>query len=163
MKAVILATGMAQRLRPLTESTPKCLLKIGERTLLGRTIDALLENGISEIVVVTGFLQEQIKQFIADRYEGLNVVYIHNADFATTNNIYSLWMTKPYAAGEEILLLDSDILFDPLIIASLLKSEHTTCLAVNKHELGEEEIKVIVDQNQRIWDISKTCSPQLAM
>ena len=53
MIAIILAAGMASRLRPLTNNTPKCLLKIGERSLLQRSIDALIINGIKEFVIVT--------------------------------------------------------------------------------------------------------------
>ena len=56
MKAIILAAGMASRLRPLTNNTPKCLLKIGERSLLQRSIDALISNGIKEIVIVTEYI-----------------------------------------------------------------------------------------------------------
>ena len=47
MKALILAAGMASRLRPLTTNTPKCLLKIGERSLLQRSLDALIAGGIT--------------------------------------------------------------------------------------------------------------------
>ena len=52
MKAVILAAGIASRLRPLTDTTPKCLLKVGERCLLQRAFDALLQNGFREFVIV---------------------------------------------------------------------------------------------------------------
>ena len=55
MKAVILAAGIASRLRPLTDTTPKCLLKVGERCLLQRAFDALLQNGFREFVIVTGY------------------------------------------------------------------------------------------------------------
>ena len=51
MKAVILAAGIASRLRPLTDTMPKCLLQIGERCLLQRTFDALIKNGIHDFVV----------------------------------------------------------------------------------------------------------------
>lgn len=54
MKAVILAAGIASRLRPLTDTTPKCLLKIGERCLLERAFDALIQNGFNEFIIVTG-------------------------------------------------------------------------------------------------------------
>ena len=62
MIGVILAAGMAKRLRPLTDECPKCLLKIGERTLLQRTVDAMLQAGITELVVVTGYRAEISKQ-----------------------------------------------------------------------------------------------------
>lgn len=54
MKAVILAAGIASRLRPLTDTTPKCLLKIGKRCLLERAFDALIQNGFNEFIIVTG-------------------------------------------------------------------------------------------------------------
>jgi len=158
MKAVILAAGIASRLRPLTDHTPKCLLKIGSKPLLERTIDALLVNGFSEFVIVTGYLKEMIESFISSKYPGINVEYIYNEKYASTNNIYSLWMSKEAAKGSDIMLLDSDILFDPSIIKALLESPHADCLSMNTHELGEEEIKVIVDDTDRIKEISKTCS-----
>ena len=55
MIAVILAAGMARRLRPLTDTMPKCLLKIGNKSLLQRSVDALISCGINEFVVVTGY------------------------------------------------------------------------------------------------------------
>lgn len=64
---------------------------------------------------------------------------------------------------EDILLLDSDILFDPKVITELLQSEKADTLAVNKHKLGEEEIKVIADAEGKIIEISKTCSISQAM
>ena len=68
MIGVILAAGMAKRLRPLTDTCPKCLLKIGERTLLQRTVDAMLAAGINELVVVTGYRAEMIREFLTNRY-----------------------------------------------------------------------------------------------
>ena len=54
MKAIILAAGMASRLRPLTDHKPKCLLEIGKQCLLGRAIEGLIFNVIREVVIVTG-------------------------------------------------------------------------------------------------------------
>ena len=68
MIGVILAAGMAKRLRPLTDERPKCLLKIGERTLLERTVDAMLAVGITEFVVVTGYRADMIRDFLTEHY-----------------------------------------------------------------------------------------------
>jgi len=173
MLAVILAAGMASRLRPLTDEKPKCLLEIGGRTLLQRTMDALVDAGITEFVVVTGYRSEMIRQFITDHYnlmpmsflpaEGrLTVHFIDNADYATTNNIYSLWLTRPYVNGADFLLLDSDILFDPAVVEKVLQAEGTV-LALNRHELGEEEMKVIADDEGKVVELSKTCSIEKAI
>jgi choline kinase len=155
MQAIILAAGMAKRLRPLTDSTPKCLLKAGDKTLLEMTIDNILQNGIDEFVMVTGFLENMIKEFISAKYPQLNIVYLTNTDYENNNNSYSLWMTKVHIKGD-CLLLDSDILFDYRIISKLLEYPHTDCLAVSRnHPLGEEEIKVIIDSTNKIEHIGK--------
>ena len=158
MKAVILAAGIASRLRPLTDTTPKCLLQIGERCLLQRTFDALIANGINDFVVVTGYRERQIIEFLDSQYIGINIRFISNERYSSTNNIYSLWLAKSEVRGQDILLLDSDILFDPQIITAVLNNSAPDALALNRHELGEEEIKVIVDADKRVVEISKVCS-----
>jgi choline kinase len=60
--------------------------------------------------------------------------------------------------GQEILLLDSDIVFDPLIVERLLVSDHGNVLALNRHPLGEEEMKVVPDLEGKVKEISKTCA-----
>lgn len=159
MKAVILAAGMASRLRPLTNNTPKCLLQVGERCLLQRSMDALIANGIREFVIVTGYLHEQIENFVETQYPGLQCVFIHNEVFDSTNNIYSLWLARPVADGQEILLLDSDLLYDPQIVARVLVNPAADVLTLIRHELGEEEMKVVTDESGNITEISKTCNP----
>ena len=157
MIGVILAAGMAKRLRPLTDTQPKCLLKVGERTLLERTVDAMTGAGIQELVVVTGYRGEMIRQFLMDHYSTLTIHFIHNADYEHNNNIFSLWMTRPYTDGKDFLLMDSDILLDPLLVKSIVE-QAGTALALNRHECGEEEIKIITDNEGRVVELSKTCS-----
>lgn len=159
---VILAAGMAKRLRPLTDERPKCLLTVGQRTLLQRTVDGMLAVGITELVVVTGYRAQMIRDFLTQHYPQLTIHFIDNTDYANNNNIFSLWLTRPYTEGREFLLLDSDILFDPQIIPAVLQAEGSA-LALNRHELGEEEIKVIVDDDNRVVEISKVCSIEKAI
>lgn len=158
---------MAKRLRPLTDTQPKCLLKVGERTLLERTVAAMTAAGISEFVVVTGYRAEMIKDFLEnlDNLESLGkpkFTFLHNADYEHNNNIYSLWMAGQIVRGKEFLLMDSDILCDPAAVLRIA-NEKEAALAVNRHELGEEEMKVVVDTQMHITEISKTCRPEDAM
>jgi choline kinase len=162
MIGVILAAGMAKRLRPLTDERPKCLLTVGQRTLLQRTVDAILAAGIEELVVITGYRQQMIRDFLTNHYPNITIHFIDNPDYAHNNNIFSLWLTRPFTEGNDFLLLDSDILFDPAIIPAVLKQEGSA-LALNRHELGEEEIKVIVDDKNRVIEISKVCSIEQAI
>lgn len=157
MIGVILAAGMASRLRPLTDNSPKCLLKVGTRCLLQRTVDALISNGIQEVVVVTGYLHGMIEDFMNEQYPDLSIHFIYNEVYQTTNNIYSLWLTRPYCDDKDILLMDSDILCDPTIVSTML-AQPGCALALNRHECGEEEMKVCVDAQMNITELSKTCS-----
>ena len=157
MIGVILAAGMAKRLRPLTDTKPKCLLEVAGKTLLQRTIDAMLNAGVTELVVVTGYKAGMIKAFINQHYSKLHVQFLDNTDYEHNNNIYSLWMAGQVVKGKEFLLMDSDILCDPKAVEAVA-SEQESALALNRHELGEEEMKIVVDKNNRITEISKTCS-----
>lgn len=157
MQAIILAAGLAKRLRPLTDTTPKCLLEVGGKNLLHRTMDNVITNGITDFVFVTGYRENMIHDYVKGNFADYNIQFLSNHDFANNNNSYSLWMTKDLIK-EDIILLDSDILFDKDIIKALLDSEHKNCLAVNfDTELDEEQIKVVLDnnENKKILEISK--------
>ena len=162
MIGVILAAGMAKRLRPLTDNKPKCLLKVGERTLLERTVDAMRQAGITEFIVVTGYCADQIRDFLTIHYPLSTIHFLHNADYEHNNNIYSLWMSGQIVRDTEFLLMDSDILCDPAAVVRIAQ-EPESALAVNRHELGDEEMKVVVDSEGHITEISKTCRPEDAM
>jgi choline kinase len=158
MQAIILAAGASKRLRPLTDTTPKCLLKIGDKNLLERTINNLTVNGINDFIFVTGYRENMIKDFMKETFPDLNIIFITNTDYENNNNSYSLWMTREYVKGD-ILLLDSDILFDKKIITSLLRSENENCLAVNfTDNLDEEQIKVILNGEDEVLEIGKDIS-----
>lgn len=153
---------MAKRLRPLTDTMPKCLLKVGGRTLLERTVEAMRQAGISEFVVVTGYRGDMIRDFLSAYDESLSFTFLHNADYEHNNNIYSLWMAGEVVRGKDFLLMDSDIFCDPAAVVRIAQ-EPESALAVNRHECGEEEMKVVVDADMRITEISKTCRPEDAM
>ena len=157
-----MAAGMAKRLRPLTDTKPKCLLEVGGRTLLQRTVDAMRAAGATEFVVVTGYRAEMIREFLTAHYQNLPVTFLHNADYEHNNNIYSLWMAGQVVRDKEFLLMDSDLLCDPETVAIVARQE-ISALALNRHELGEEEMKVVVDGEMHITEISKTCRPEDAM
>lgn len=158
MQAIILAAGVSKRLRPLTDSTPKCLLKVGDKNLLQRTMDNVISNGISDFIFVTGYRENMIKDFVGSNFPEINKTFITNPDYENNNNSYSLWMTKDFVKND-ILLLDSDILFDEKIISELLNYDKENCLAVNfSDSLDEEQIKVILSNDNKILKIGKEIS-----
>jgi choline kinase len=163
VKAVILAAGIASRLRPLTNNTPKCLLKIGDKTILEQTIENLISNDLTDIIVVTGYLANQIRDYLGERFPGLKIEFIHNDVYASTNNIYSLGLVQEAVGKEPMLMMDSDIVFDPRIIGELIRSGNTNCLALKRHAVQDEEIKVKADGRGRVLEISKEVKPDEAL
>ena len=153
---------MAKRLRPLTDTKPKCLLEVGGKTLLERTVRAMQQAGITEFVVVTGYRAEQIRDFLTSHFSFLTFHFLHNADYENNNNIYSLWMAGEVVRGKDFLLMDSDILCDPAAVVRIAEQTEPA-LALNRHECGEEEIKVIVDAGGHITALNKTCNPKDAI
>ena len=149
---------MAKRLRPLTDEKPKCLLEVGGKTLLQRTVDAMISAGVKEFVVVTGYRENMIREFLTVNYQLSIINYIDNVDFEHNNNIFSLWLAMQKLHGQEVLLMDSDILCDPEAVRRVARKTNPA-LAMQQHELGEEEMKIVVDEAGRITEISKTCSP----
>ena len=158
MIGVILAAGMAKRLRPLTDTKPKCLLEVGGKTLLQRTVDAMASAGISEFLVVTGYRANMIRDFLNALGDPRSprISYIDNPDYEHNNNIFSLWLAMQQLHGQEVLLMDSDILCDPEAVRRVARQE-CPALAMQRHELGEEEMKIVVDADFNITEISKTC------
>ena len=155
MKTVILAAGAGSRLKPLTDHMPKCLLKVGVKCILEMTIENLLATNNSEIIIVTGYLENKIRDFIRERFPHLQITYIYNELYASTNNIYSLWLAKDEVLGDDMMMLDSDIVFDERIISKLQNSGYKNCLALKRHEVHEEEIKVKTDAHGCVIEIGK--------
>jgi choline kinase len=156
MKGVILAAGVASRLRPLTDLVPKCLLEVGGGTILGLTLENLIANGIADIVIVTGYRELQIREYVGDSFPALDVEFVTNDRYAATNNIASLSLTEKSAGDGGVLLLDSDIVFDRRIIGLLTGSGHENCLAMKSGTaLGSEEIKVETGPGNTVRRIGK--------
>lgn len=162
MRTVILAAGIASRLKPLTDHIPKCLLKVGGKSILEMTIENLLATNNTEIIIVTGYLENKIRKFIREKFPQLNVTIIHNKLYASTNNIYSLWLAKDAVLGDDMMMMDSDIVFDKMIITKLINSGYKNCLALKRQDVHDEEIKVKTDTRGRVMEISKEVKPSEA-
>jgi glucose-1-phosphate thymidylyltransferase len=108
MQAVILAAGEGKRVRPLTRSRPKALLPVANRPIIGYVIEALLKNGIRDIVVVVGYRKEQVIRFLNELDVPITVV-VQDKQLGTA---HALNCAKSHIAGD-FLLLPGDNYIDP--------------------------------------------------
>ena len=163
MRVILLAAGAATRLKPLTNDTPKCLLPVGARTIVSRTVGLLADRGLRRFTVVDGFCGEKLRAALTGEFPAGWFSFVRNELYDSTNNAYSLMLARS-AEPEPILLLDSDVLFDPAVLDRLLADPHPNRLGVrNRGEIGAEEIKVTLDPAGRIVTIGKEGEPRLAM
>jgi choline kinase len=120
--ALLLAAGTGSRLRPLTLNAPKCLTEVGGKPILGRLVDNLRSQGFNRLVVVTGYLDSCIREFLCRNAPDMQVDYVFNPDYQTTNNIYSLWLARKQIR-EPFLLIESDLVFDASMLDDMLQPD----------------------------------------
>ncbi|TNG03574.1 MAG: phosphocholine cytidylyltransferase family protein [Gammaproteobacteria bacterium] len=117
--ALLLAAGTGSRLHPLTLDAPKCLTEVGGEPMLGRLVGNLRLQGIKRLVVVTGYLDHRIREFLQNNAADLQVDYVFNPVYKTTNNIYSLWLAREII-DEPFILIESDLVFEESLLEAML-------------------------------------------
>jgi choline kinase len=148
MKAVILLAGVGSRLHPLTLDRPKSLLPIGDSTVLEHMVSKLQRQGISSFVIVCGHMQEVIKAYVAETFPDLDVTFVTNDKYLTTNTGYSLLIAKEQLDNESFIKLDGDVIFDEEIVKRLLAADgDVSYVCTDNTSVDDEVIKVICDQN----------------
>lgn len=111
-RALIMAAGFGHRMMPLTLTVPKPLVAVNGVRMIEGQIGVLHENGIEEIIIVTGHLAEQFN-YLPEKYPGVKL--IHNPDYAAGNNITSLYYAREYLGA--CLIMDGDIIIrDPKVL-----------------------------------------------
>ncbi len=153
--AVILAAGQGLRLAPLTSDRPKALVDIHGVTLLERSIRALTTAGFARAIVVTGYRADLIVEYLLSRRWDMDVSARFNPRFAASNNIVSL-LTVADLLYEGFCLLNSDIVFDPGLLAEIAQLDSDSWLMVDvEGPLDSEDMKVQLDEQGVIRRISK--------
>lgn len=157
MKAILLAAGIGKRMGP--NAPPKCLLTVGEKTLLQITLESLRALGIREFVVVVGYEGQRViaesKRYAANS----RFVFVENPRY-TEGAILSLWTARDHFDGD-LLIMDADALCPPAAFERLVQSAHSNCLLVDAkaQESGEEQI--VLGQGSRVLHITKRPSLEL--
>ena len=148
MKAIILASGVGKRLRPLTDRYPKSLLRVGGRALIDYQLEALAKHGICDIVITTGHLGKNLEEYVR-KTSAIPIQFVHNPEYERTNYIYSLWLTKGLV-DEDIILLHGDLIFDSVLIKKLLEARGNRVL-VNRDVLSpEKDFKALIKRGRVI-------------
>ena len=147
MQAVILAAGQGVRMRPLTTTVPKPLLKVAGKPLLDYTFAALPEE-IDEVVVVIGYLGEQIRKHLGESFAGKKVRYIVQKKLEGTAK--ALWEVRSFLHGRFLVLMADDIYSKGDIQKCL---GHEQAILVMKSEQVGSGGKVVLDEEGKLSDV----------
>ena len=156
MRAIILAAGRGWRLKPYTETTPKCLVEIGGKTLLQRYLDALKELGVPEAVLVVGHLKEQIIAEAARGPAEVEVRIVTNEQY-TRGNILSLWCAR-HEFDDDVLIMDGDVLFPRELLARLIASPDPNAIAVDERFQDTGEEQKVICEDEWVVEVTKKIS-----
>jgi len=146
MQAIILAAGEGVRVRPLTRSRPKAMIPVANRPIIEFVIDALLKNGIRDIVVVVGYRKEQVTRFL----NGLGVpieVVVQEKQLGTA---HALQCAESKIDGD-FLVLPGDNYIDPQSIARIRDAPANAILI--KEHLNPSNFGVVLVENGVVTDI----------
>lgn len=149
MKAIILAAGQGKRLGKYTEGKPKCLLPLGQETVLSREIRILQECGLKkENIYVVGGYRSELLESIAP-----NLIY--NSCYDTKDNSYSLGLALKTVFDDDVLILDADLCFDKEVILEIMCDQHENVLLSKKSTDLEESTGIVTEQSGRVTAIGK--------
>ncbi len=152
MQAVILAAGMGKRLKELTKSNTKCMVKVNDVTLIERMLRILDKKNLSKIVIVVGYQKDNLIDYINTLNISTPVCLVHNDVFDRTNNIYSLLLAKEYLLEEDTLLFESDLIFEESAVDLLLQDSRETLALVDRYESWMDGTCMVLDETDCIVD-----------
>ncbi len=159
MKAIILAAGSGTRMHPYTHDKPKCLLDIGNISILEHQINLIRNCGINEITIVVGFGFERVENFLRS-YDGLGmrINTLYNPFYQATNSLVSLWIARG-EFDEDMVVMNGDDVYEMGVLDKVLSERNEKiCLPVKKRARYEKEDMKVVVENGMITSISKEIS-----
>lgn len=148
-RAIIMAAGLGNRMKPVTLNTPKPLIKVNGIRMIDTILDALHYNGINEIYVVVGYKKEQFYEWVKDK---TGITIIENNLYDTCNNISSLYAARNFI-GNTIILDGDQIIYNKEILNPQITKSGYSCIWT---EQETDEWLLSLDDNKIVKSCSRT-------
>lgn len=150
MQAIILAAGMGKRLRELTESNTKGMIKVNGATLIERMLKQLDRENFTRIVIVIGYEGKKLQNYISTLGISTSIKYVENPIYFKTNNIYSLSLAKEILQEDDTILLESDLIFEDSVLKKIIQAKHPSLALVSKFESWMDGTVITIDEEDNI-------------
>ena len=140
-------------------SPPKCLLSVGGKTVLERTLESLRSVGVRDVVMVVGFKSDQIIQEAQTHAKGMKLAVCENPRY-TEGAILSLWAARAFL-NSDVLIMDADVVCPPLFFERLMRSGYANCLLIDGSSQDTGEEQMVLGKGNRVLFITKKPSLDL--
>ena len=127
MKMIIVAAGQGNRLKPLTNQIPKCMVKYKQKPIIDYILEATQDCGISKIAIVNGYKNEILEDYL----KGKKINFFKNKKYHQTNMVYSLFCAKDFM-DDDLIISYSDIIYNKTILHKLIESKNNFSVVVDK-------------------------------
>lgn len=156
MIALILNSGLGRRMGEITYAHPKCMTEVaGEETILSRQLRQLARFGIQRVVITTGLFSEALQAYVSSLELPLQVTYVHNPLYETTNYIYSMELAGE-ALDDSLLLMHGDLVFTDSVLERVLNASGSVMAVSAEAPLPEKDFKAVIREG-RITRIGVDC------
>lgn len=145
--AVIMAAGLGSRFGQYTERIPKGFVQCGGVSMIERSIQTLLDCGITRIIIGTGYHKEKFEELTIN-YPQIECVF--SPRYAETNSMYTLFNCCEAIGNDDFLLLESDLVFEHKAITVLLENDHPTIMLITPVTKFQDQYYVEYDANHQL-------------
>tara|TARA_Y100000746_G_scaffold102544_1_gene87531 strand:- start:2790 stop:3461 length:672 start_codon:yes stop_codon:yes gene_type:complete len=167
MKAFILAAGYGKRLLPLTENSPKPLLKVGDTSLIERNIEHVLNSGISEIVINISYLGALVREHVIEKFPNENINFsVEEKPLGTGGGVYK---ALPLLGSEPFLCMNADLfhnikldnLFSDVESALLIGVPNPEHNQMGDFSLDKDIVNINTEGNDLTWSGISIINPRI--
>lgn len=149
MIALILNSGLGQRMGVHTSHHPKCMTDlINNETILSRQLCSLKKSGIKEVVITTGYYHDILQEYCESLPIDINLKFVYNPLYAQTNYIYSINCARDYLYNKDFLMLHGDLVFEDSVLNDIIGYPDSCMKVSSTLPLPEKDFKAIVKDNR---------------
>lgn len=146
MRAIIPVAGIGKRLRPHTFTTPKVLLNVAGKPILGHILDSLVEIGVDKSTIVTGYMGDRVIEYVKKRYPNLDVTFVHQEEALGLG--HAIWTARETFNDEPLIIILGDTIFD--VNLNFIFGANSNAIGVKYVDDPRRFGVVITDKNNNI-------------
>lgn len=145
LKALILNSGMGTRMGTITDNAPKCMTEIGENeTILSRQLKLLRSCSINDVIITTGYLEQTLCDYCRSVAGDMNITFVKNPLYMTTNYIYSVYLARELLRNEDIIFMHGDLVFDKAALDMTVAAKHSTMVVSSTQPIPKGDFKAVI-------------------